>query len=469
MLTLGQKLRKPVLIVLPLLVAFLLCLFLVSGAWAQTPAGSEPVGSEPVGGEPAASPQQAQSPAIVGGRAAAPGAWPWQVALVYRFSSSAYAGFFCGGSLIAPDWVLTAAHCLDGMEGTIDVLAGTNLLSTNQPRIPADRAIINSSYDRSGYGGDIGLLHLTQPVTPTTVALFDPAADGAEMDYLRATVTGWGNMDPSVFFGVYPDALQELALPLVDLAACRQRWGEPLDERLICAGYALMNKSACYGDSGGPLVVQKADGEWRQVGLVQAGDSGCAGSLPNIFTRVAPYAAWIDACVADPDGAACTGADAYEVDDSAAAAALYSSFGVSQTHTFHQPGDQDWLKFDVQAGHRYRIETSYDYSLLGAVNTVVWLFENEGRTPLAYNDDLQWTRELPQDGLIADARLDWLARADGQLWVSVENLAAVGGSRLPYGPDIRYFITIQDYAGQVYLPSIQRPAEPPPAPAALGN
>lgn len=448
MLPVSSVLRRSAVLVGLLLCFVLLGLISVPAAWAQT-GPAAPAGP---------SHQQEQSPDIIGGREAAPGAWPWQVALVYRFSSEAYAGFFCGGSLIAPDWVLTAAHCIDEMEATtVDVLVGTNLLSANAPRIPVDAALMNGAYVRGGLDGDIALLHLAQPVTQTTIALFDPAADGVELDYRRGTVTGWGNTDPSSLFGVYPDALQEVSLPLVDTAACSRRWENEIGSRIICAGYPTMTKSACYGDSGGPLMVQQADGRWLQVGIVKAGEAGCpAGVLPNLFTRVASYRDWVTACVQDSNSRACTGADAYEVDDTPSAAGLYSTFGVSQTHTLHQKGDQDWIKFDVQAGHLYQIQTTYPFTLLGRLDTVVWLFADEGHTPLAYNDDYPFVGD-PQGDTIHDALLSWRASEDGQLYASVENLAGVTGATFPYGPDVRYTLTIYDYAQQTYLPAVLQP------------
>jgi hypothetical protein len=365
---------------------------------------------------------------------------------------------------VAPQWVLTAAHCIDGA-GVIDVLVGSNLLSTNEVRIRVDRTFMHAAYQR-GVTGDIGLLHLAEPVTLTNVLLFDPSTGGSEIDYLRGTVTGWGNMDAYSYYGVYPDALQEVSLPLIDEAACRSHWGDFIGEGLmICAGYPVMTKSACYGDSGGPLMVQNAAGDWLQVGVVKGGDSYCAGTLPNLYTRVAPYRAWIAACIADMDSAACNGADVYEQDDTAAAAQLYATFAVSQTHTFHQPGDQDWTKFDVQEGYAYLIQASREASLQGRLNTVVWLFDNEGHTPLAYNDDRQVVGDFPVRGILVDSELYWVARRDGQLYINVENLFSGGATLSPYGPDVRYSLTIYELPWRAYLPSIpQPPVTPTPAP-----
>ena len=70
------------------------------------------------------------APDIIGGRESAPGAWPWQAAIVFSRYENAYVGQYCGGSLIAPEWVLTAAHCVDGEPAVpMDVVLGRNKLS----------------------------------------------------------------------------------------------------------------------------------------------------------------------------------------------------------------------------------------------------------------------------------------------------------------------------------------------------
>lgn len=470
--------RRPLRVQAAFALAVFLCALLPGAAsqvWAQTVDTSIP-GSDPQKPLSGAGAQQVQSPDIIGGRPAAPGAWPWQVALVWRTTENAYNGFFCGGSLLAPEWVLTAAHCLDGMDATlIDVLVGTHVLSHNERRIQADLALMHPDFSEFTLDGDLGLLHLSEPVTETAITIFTPGftpgADGDEVAYLRGTMTGWGNMDPSSWFGHFPDVLQELALPLIGYEACRSTWGLPFTDKQICAGYPDMNKAVCNGDSGGPLVVQKPDGQWRQIGIVSAGQTGCAGApLPDIFTRAGAYKEWIDTCMQNPNAPSCRGADVYEPDDAAAQAQVYATFGVTQTHTFHQAGDQDWFQFDVKAGALYQIRTQHVVTWTAPVDTILWLFADEGRTPLAYNDDYVDNPPFPLfDVVLDDSALIWRAAADGRLYASVENNASAFSSIPPHGPNVKYSLVIDEHLHQTWLPAISTsvaltPTDLPPAP-----
>jgi hypothetical protein len=360
--------------------------------------------------------------------------------------------------LIAPEWVLTAAHCLDGMDATlIDVLVGTHLLSRNERRVQADLGLMHPDFSQLTLDGDLGLLHLSALVTDTTITVFTPGVDGDELAFLRGTVTGWGNMDPRSWFGMFPDALQEVSLPLIGYAACRSSWGLPITDKQICAGYPDMNKAVCNGDSGGPLVVQLPDGQWRQVGIVSAGQEGCVGQpLPDIFTRAGAYKTWIDGCMQDPNAPVCMGADTYEPDNAAPEAHVYATFGVTQTHTFHQAGDQDWLKFDVQAGALYAIRTQHIVTWTAPVDTILWLFADEGRTPLAYNDNFVENPPFPLfDTVLDDSGLFWRPTADGVMYVSVENNAPVFDTVRPYGPGVKYSVIIDEYPHQAWLPAIR--------------
>lgn len=233
-------------------------------------------------------PLSSAAPDIVGGRTAAPGAWPWQVAVE---TETAFSGGFCGGSLIAPDWVLTAAHCMFPTE----VRLGSNQLSGD----PAQRIKVSATFPNMrffvNHGVDIALAKLERPATLSSTVRPIALADAADAQLFAAgksaTVTGWGMTSWSPPLGT--DDLQELSLPIVDADQC----GRLADPRYtLCAGSPDGVQSACYGDSGGPLVVPGPDGSFLQVGVVSRisqENCGAPGAL-SLFALPSAVRDWID-------------------------------------------------------------------------------------------------------------------------------------------------------------------------------
>ena len=247
---------------------------------------------------------------IVGGAAAKAGSWPWQVALVRPGKrSDASKDQFCGASVIAPRWVLTAAHCVVGDDpADLQVLVGTRHLDRGGRRIDVQAIRMHEDYSNPLDGNDIALLKLARPAGVPAVGIAgekrtsDLAAPGTV-----ATVTGWGLLRPlrckeGVKAGghrcqtrdgkrghpvdgltgrpvdpsdVFTTRLMEVELPLVGEATCREAYREDypraaIDRRTLCAGLRRGGKDSCQGDSGGPLVVR--DGaDWVQAGIVSWG------------------------------------------------------------------------------------------------------------------------------------------------------------------------------------------------------
>jgi len=236
-------------------------------------------------------------PSIVGGKEAAPGAWPWQVALL----SNRYNQQFCGGSLIARNWVLTAAHCVnDALPGNLSVVVGRHDLSTSEgQRIQVNQILVHPDYNVAADGdADIALLRLTQPAVLTTtvqlVPLTGPLDAAAYAPGTPATVTGWGTRKWGE--ADYPDKLYQVTVPIVDQAACVFAYGSlawEITDNMICAGLSEGGKDACQGDSGGPLVVPVGTG-WKQVGIVSTGQECAMPVYAGIYTRVPNFITWID-------------------------------------------------------------------------------------------------------------------------------------------------------------------------------
>lgn len=408
-----------------------------------TPTAPAPSVQIPVTGEEIA-PAAVSGPDIRGGREATPGAWPWQAALVRSSYENAYSGQFCGGTLIDPEWVLTAAHCVEDMTTNgIDVVLGRHQLSLDDGvRISVTEIVVHPDYFTYSFANDLALLRLRRAATQTVMTLDASAAISVERRALNATVIGWGATDDSSYGS---DVIREVTLPFVSLETCRDaHYYGAITDGMVCAGYEKGAKSACYGDSGGPLMIAtEATSGWTQVGIVSWGRYGCSGSDNyNVYTRVASYSEWIQACMTGGPESDCAGGDAFEPDDEMANATLITTDGISQTHNFHGLDDRDWLKFVAKAGTPYQMET---FNLGSNSDTILWLYDADGITALGYNDDRrQYT---------SSSQLAWTAPADGTYYIQVDNhwQGRRGGTY--------YSVRILELTSQLFLPSVihQRP------------
>ena len=224
---------------------------------------------------------------IIGGGPAVPGEFPFMVAILdKRVGGSDFDRQFCGGSLIAADWVLTAAHCAEGATaGQLAVAVGKTLLSSNEgQRRDVTAVVMHPGYNQPvGLAHDAALLRLAAPVTGIApIRLSGPADDRFEAAGRWLTVIGWGTV--STRKQAYPDELRKVDVPAVDDATCRSAYGSSLDAAtMVCAG--APNIDSCYGDSGGPLFATEA-GSRVQVGIVSWGQ-GCAKKrFPGVYSEV---------------------------------------------------------------------------------------------------------------------------------------------------------------------------------------
>jgi len=235
------------------------------------------------------------SPRIVGGTEAAPGRYPWMTALFYRGCSPSKCQF-CGGALVHPSWVLTAAHCAAGISPNrpIDAFLGSTDLADPGERHRVAELIIHEDFDPNTLDNDLALLRLDTPSAQPIVRIIeDNDPDGLTAPGQPATIIGWGATSEG---GEGSRRLLEITVPIVTHEQARVAYAAEnaeVTENMLAAGVLGGGKDACQGDSGGPLVVASPQGEWILAGATSWG-IGCARpGLPGLYTRLSRYGDWL--------------------------------------------------------------------------------------------------------------------------------------------------------------------------------
>ncbi|KAJ8396209.1 hypothetical protein AAFF_G00020760 [Aldrovandia affinis] len=224
---------------------------------------------------------------IVGGCESKPHSWPWQVSL--RTSTHLH---FCGATLIKPQWVLTAAHCMERSTrpGAYKVYLGIHKEAATEPSKQIrdlDKIILGPT------GTDIALLKLDRPAIINDMVL--PACL-PEKDYIvpsgtECYVTGWGETQGTGGEGI----LKETGFPVIENKVCNRPayLSGRVKEHEMCAGNIEGGTDSCQGDSGGPLVCYT-----KNTFILQGVTSwglGCANPMkPGVYARVSKFVDWID-------------------------------------------------------------------------------------------------------------------------------------------------------------------------------
>ncbi len=254
----------------------------------------------PLAAAPAATPESGGGvvPRIVGGAEVdPPGSYPFVVALVLASESDAYRGFYCGGALIAAEWVLTAGHCVAA--GDFDVLVGRHDLSDDTQ---GERIGVSAVYRHPSYAfpvNDLALVRLERAATAGSPIALATAADAPLFAAgATATVAGWGlTMGQPPGTPEDPTRLRKVNVPIVPDAGCTAIYPSFFAaSAMICAGDLVVGGvDACPGDSGGPLFVTGPSG-YLHVGIVSGGmdPNGCGvAGQPTFYTETAAHQEWI--------------------------------------------------------------------------------------------------------------------------------------------------------------------------------
>ncbi|CAD1469910.1 unnamed protein product, partial [Heterotrigona itama] len=236
---------------------------------------------------------------VVGGWPAQLGAWPWIAALGYRNNlNPSQPKWLCGGSLISARHILTAAHCAERNDLYVVRIGDLNIRrdddGAHPVQIEVESKIIHPGYDSQAHVNDIAVLRLAQEVPfsdyvyPICLPVEDRLRNNNFYRYYPF-VAGWGSQQSR---GPASDMLLEVQLPVVSNEACNEAYSKfkstEIDNRVICAGFAMGGKDACQGDSGGPLMLPQKY-TFYQIGVVSYGYKCAEPGYPGVYSRVTAF------------------------------------------------------------------------------------------------------------------------------------------------------------------------------------
>jgi secreted trypsin-like serine protease len=255
-------------------------------------------------GLPASSATAGVAPDVVGGNPAAPGRWPYMVALVNASTASNLAAQFCGASLVGERHVLTAAHCVSGSSpGSMRVLVGTQDLNSGGRRVAVEAITVHPQYRPFSSDRDVAVLRLAEAVTEIAPVAFLTSTAQERAVAPAGTPTwgiGWGETfsNPSS-----PPLLQEVEVPLVSRRSCNApaSYDGSITRFMLCAGEPAGGQDTCFGDSGGPLLVRGTSGAPDvQVGITSWGDGCALPDKPGVYARLGTLGAWVQQQISAP-------------------------------------------------------------------------------------------------------------------------------------------------------------------------
>lgn len=270
--------------------------------------GAVPI-ADPSTGPRGAEPRETSAGAsIVGGRVASIASYPWIAHIRYR---GPVEDFSCGGTVVAPRLILTAAHCVLTGTGRVAVAANFSVLTgignldeaTPEHASRVSRVLVFPEYEPARFLNDAALLVLAEPVAVPTLPLATPSDGVLLADGAPAAVAGWGlvDVDPPQLPAVLRDAQSVVRSPSYCQRSLRRILPIYAADSQICVKSppGPGGASLCNGDSGGPGIGRRPDGTVVQIGIISLkGSVDCDPGSPQVLARVDRVSTWVAAWAA---------------------------------------------------------------------------------------------------------------------------------------------------------------------------
>jgi len=239
---------------------------------------------------------QIQGQRVIAGVEAVRGSWPWQI-LMLRWNSAG-----CGGSIVGPRHVVTAAHCVEGLTDQPNIFkirVGEHeryVSEGTEKEYQVEKIFIHPDYNYpSVINNDIAVLKLQTPIQFNKYVSPVCLPDNDVPVGTECYITGWGKVRHP---GDMSIKLQQARMPVVSNRDCNAKnqpsIGVKVTDAMVCSGDGgNTRKSGCHGDSGGPFVCQ-INGRWELHGAVSHGSNTCDSTQSySVYARVYKFKAWI--------------------------------------------------------------------------------------------------------------------------------------------------------------------------------